>query len=95
MAARQVLDADGGAHPALARDVGRDRGEVQALVGEALTGLEREEAVDPETRSVELGLVAPHAVDLEPVGETRDRLRLHERTQRGGVVGRDALVGVE
>ena len=39
--------------------------------------------------------VLPHAVDLEPVGQTRQRVRLEERAQGRGVVGRDALVGIE
>ena len=91
----QVLDANRGAHPAVARDIGRDRREVQALIGKTLTRTKRKEAIDPETGTVKVCFVAPHAVDLEPVGEAGDCLGLHKLAQDLSIVRRDALVSIE
>ena len=90
----QMLDADSGPHPTLAREsvgIGTKCSRWSGSAGRA----EGEEAIDPEPGAVVLLEVLPHAEDLEAVGQPRQRLRLDEGAQRRGVVGGDALVGVE
>jgi hypothetical protein len=91
----QVLQAEGGLDPVPARDLLRDWDEVESLIGEALTGFEAEEAVDPLVFRQEVGGILAHRDVAEAVGATGKGVGIEEVAEGAGVRFVEALIGVD
>src|SRR5439155_23660040 len=67
---------------------------MQPLGWEDLALLIAEQATEPARLTGVLIIILDHAIQPEQVRAVSSRARLQEMTQRGGVVGGNALVGV-